>query len=657
MKFGNNIYWSVTVNGHQTRISDCRQCFGNSNCPPCFVSNSFLYKVERFHDRSTLRLLDNVQNLNGATVVCSSFSNNSQARCDLNVVKEFGVGACQQGYIDVEEDRNTTLGCENLNPSWDVKWNLNSIVNGGGTQIASCLKCGTCPMKCTIRFPRFIAERTNTTSKLVVVNPRREDGGKMMQCANGNTIIDECKIRVVRKAELHNASVSWHNTWNVTGTVSFNNLYTSDNNTICRWYTTNQGQTTRLSTAPTELSTYLDNGKLFFRGKCDAEIELMTSDGAHLISVEMIPGHGPIFAGTIHTAAPGNLTALNNTCPAYVAEGRDVRCQCGHLLAQQGSPPAHVSWEHDMVSPVLELDNVRRQQSGKLYRCHSVWGAGKEINTYYNYTLQVAYGPTNAVINITHTSDPAQNTTLTCTSDDVFPSANFSWSVTCVTETLTRQSSACIVTPEVITNETEVVCVVSNSEIPDLHSTEVFKFRDGNDNQAGQDNPGGVAIVAGGAVGVVVVIAVIAVLLVVCVRRNRKQPEQQELTERRVTNSGEEFEECINEFYESSDGIEAFRDKNQTSAADPLPLNINGGASHDNAVVYSNSAGPLPSDHRGDVYAQVVKTTKKTTQDDVDSERQGQDTYAQVQTKPKGDKGQHQSKGDNSKDVYMNTSR
>ncbi|XP_070202750.1 uncharacterized protein [Littorina saxatilis] len=383
----------------------------------------------------------------------------------------------------------------------------------------------------------------------------------------------------------------------------------------------------------------------------------MTSDGAHLIFVEMIPGHGPIFAGTIHTAAPGNLTALNNTCPAYVAEGRDVRCQCGHPSSQQGSPPAHVFWEHDSISAVLELDNVRRQH-GKVYHCRSVWGAGEEINAYYNYTLQVAYGPTNAVIKSTHNSDPAQNTTLTCTSDDVFPSANFSWSVTCVTETLTRQSSACIVTPEVITNEMEVVCVVSNSEIPDLHSTEVFKLRDGNDNQAGQDNPGGVAIVAGGAVGVVVVIAAIAVLLVVCVRRNRKQPEQQELTERRVTNSGEEFQEYINEFYESSDGIEAFRDKNQTSAADPFPLNSNGGASHDDAVVYSNSAGPLPSNHHGDVYAQVVKTTKKTTQDDVDSERQGQDTYAQVQTKPKGDaNGQHQSKGDNSTDVYMNTSR
>ncbi|XP_070201170.1 uncharacterized protein [Littorina saxatilis] len=241
----------------------------------------------------------------------------------------------------------------------------------------------------------------------------------------------------------------------------------------------------------------------------------MTSDGAHDISVEIIPGHGPIFAGTIYTAlvGPGKLTALNNTCPAYVAEGSDVRCQCGYLPTQQGSPPAHVSWVHGAMSAVLELDNVERQQHGNVYRCHSVWGAGEEINAYYNYTLQVAYGPTRNDITSAKLSDPDQNAILTCTSDYVFPSANFSWSITCLTETINRQSSACTVIPEVIMHNTEVVCVVSNFQLPDLHSTAVFKIGGTHDDENKDVTvvavAGGVGCVALAAVAVVVIFAIV----------------------------------------------------------------------------------------------------------------------------------------------------
>ncbi|XP_070203590.1 uncharacterized protein [Littorina saxatilis] len=506
--------------------------------------------------------------------------------------------------------------------------------------------------------------------------------------------------------ELHDANATLHDNWTVTVSVSFDKLYTSDNSTLCRVYAPDN---VKVQSNVTTLDAYYaeDNKTWYFRGKCDVDIQLPTVVGQHTFSVEVLPGPGPVNAGTVHIERPGNLTTLNNTCPAYVAEGSDVRCQCGYLPAQQGSPPANVSWEHNTTSAVLELDNVKRQQNGTVYRCYSVWGAGEEINAYYNYTFDVMYGPTSATIEVPEVSDPVQNTTLNCTSDDVFPAANFSWSVTCLTETLTRQSSACAVTPEVTTNGTEVVCIVLNSGVPELNATAVFKFREINDKhgQENQETQGihkkqglPLAVIAGGIAAIVVIVVVIIVVFVFCVRRRRRQPKKNATKERKDTTAepAEEFQEYINEFYESSDGIEALRNnRNGTPAAAPtkdsrtqngeefeeyinefyessdgidaLRKNKNTTADPKDARPQNGQGATRPDDHQGDVYADVVKTTKTTTDKPTekttkkttqDNEGQQQDTHTEAQKKPKGGEAtcQPDQLRDNSDDVYMNVS-
>ncbi|KAK7089251.1 hypothetical protein V1264_024760, partial [Littorina saxatilis] len=135
---------------------------------------------------------------------------------------------------------------------------------------------------------------------------------------------------------------------------------------------------------------------------------------------------------------PGAPLLEPETCPVFAEEGTSLECECHHAITQQGSPPAFVSWLKDDNSSVLNISNVNKGQNGTEYTCRSVWEPTAALTQIVNYTLLVAYGPTYA--NVTSQKNLATITetlTLTCTSDEVYPSANFSWSVPCLTLNLT----------------------------------------------------------------------------------------------------------------------------------------------------------------------------------------------------------------------------
>ncbi|XP_070203534.1 uncharacterized protein [Littorina saxatilis] len=102
--------------------------------------------------------------------------------------------------------------------------------------------------------------------------------------------------------------------------------------------------------------------------------------------------HDAIKVFSLYTGRPtGKLMLDKSTCPAVVEESSDVRCECGYLRGQQGSPHAYVFWEDLPDTSVLVIPNVQKHHNGLVFRCRSLWGANQQLTEYTNYTLRVVH--------------------------------------------------------------------------------------------------------------------------------------------------------------------------------------------------------------------------------------------------------------------------
>ncbi|XP_070203599.1 golgin subfamily A member 6-like protein 6 [Littorina saxatilis] len=264
---------------------------------------------------------------------------------------------------------------------------------------------------------------------------------------------------------------------------------------------------------------------------------------------------------------------LTTTCPDYVSEGSDLTCECSYLTAQHGNPPATISW-HDVTDTAdLHICNVSRDMNGTEYACSSVWGEGRpeEVRSSYNYTMLVAYGPNNATVYVSgDDSDDPNIMTLTCTYDVAYPSVNFTWSVACVAFTLTSESSTCTIDKGMI-DVREVACTAFNDKFPEINATRLHAFLF---NDAVTSPPFPLVGVVVGVVAAVLLCIIIVVVIIIAKRRASRKSQKDSSTranddrdvdeekgsqqnKSKVQVPPSEFEEHINELYQSADSVDA----------------------------------------------------------------------------------------------------
>lgn len=81
------------------------------------------------------------------------------------------------------------------------------------------------------------------------------------------------------------------------------------------------------------------------------------------------------------TDNPGQLKLKN--CPQKIKEGNNVTCECS--TQHKGNPAPIISWTGQTTSPILQIHDIRREDS-KNYTCEMLWGKQKKT---ISYSLQV----------------------------------------------------------------------------------------------------------------------------------------------------------------------------------------------------------------------------------------------------------------------------
>ncbi|XP_070203347.1 uncharacterized protein [Littorina saxatilis] len=472
-----NMFWLVTPDNswaNATIIAACAFCPHGGPCPACTLLNTE-FSVTRSGHFSDLRIVSGAHQKNGSRLICTKQDFATFDHCKIRV-NNYNLPQCKLGTLEISEVQpETSILCEGLQSAENVIW---MITNTTGSSVQPAL-CGTRSVDyaCNVtNTDTFYASRNVSVSQLTITNSIREtlDNRTVACIRRDRSKSDSCRIRVVHPAETSNRMASLRG-WDLIGTVHINKVYDSYNTISCSWALTGPLSPIILQTKPRLSETVVSDGKKYYTGTCNVSVGLSASEGLYQLSVTVLPGGASLLVGNVSVEKPGTPLLEAQTCPVIVAEGSSLECKCHHADTEQGSPPAFVSWLKDDNSSVLNISNVNKGLNGTDYTCRSVWGPTAALTQIVNYTLLVAYGPTSA--NVTSQKNLAYITetlTLTCTSDEVYPSANFSWSVPCVTLNLTSLVSTCEVSTGTLIQVTEVTCTAYNSEIPSLTTSAAY---------------------------------------------------------------------------------------------------------------------------------------------------------------------------------------
>ncbi|XP_070182545.1 uncharacterized protein [Littorina saxatilis] len=403
-----------------------------------------------------------------------------------------------------------------------MNWTITDVT-GSPIQIAYCRKNSySSEYECIAIDSDINFERNASLGRLTINNyTRHKFVNKLLTCIRRDgDKWDSCKIRVVYPAEGSKPNVSL-SSWNLLGTIMINKIYDSYNDVVCWWRVTDPALREIFHpTIPTLFSFLGSDGRQYYNGTCTVSLPLNASDGVHHLELIVLPGgERLLYVGNVSLEKPGDLQLEPQICPVIVAEGSSLECKCHHAKTERGSPPALITWLNDDNSSVLNISNVNKGLNGTEYTCRSEWGPTADLTKTLNYVLLVAYGPTSAnVTSQINRTNMTATLTLTCTSDEVYPSANFSWSVPCVTLDMTSLVSTCEVSTGTLMQVTEVTCTAYNSEIPSLTTSAAYTPPAANLNQ----NEGlSLASVAGGVVAALVIGTIIVVVIII-VKRKRE---------------------------------------------------------------------------------------------------------------------------------------
>ncbi|XP_070184255.1 uncharacterized protein, partial [Littorina saxatilis] len=422
---------------------------------------------------------------------------------------------CHNGILQIRETQpQTPILCDGLAPQKNMNWTITDH-NGPRFEIATCLDYNR-NYTCESTDADFSSARTVPVSQLVMKNYARDKVvNKTLTC--------------IRRDGANPAEISRRNVtligWNVTATVVIDKVYDSDRDVVCLWNMTGPNSIQLIQYQRPKLSPLAEDADspMYDHGACSVSIPVNATEGVYRVFLTVMPAGGPVAVGSVTLKKPGPLLRLQ-ACPQYIAEGSNLECTCRHVSSLQGSPPARVTWLNYDDTSVLRVSNVRREQNGTTYTCRSVWGPNNDVTRTSDYTLRVAYGPSSAsVTSQANVTDDTHLVALTCTAHDVYPSANFTWSVPCLTLDLTSPVSTCTLAQETMRNVTEVVCLAINTEVP-VNAWGVYTAPVLNQPVTPEDNGDSpLALIAGGSVAAaVVVIVIIVVIVVIVVKRKGK---------------------------------------------------------------------------------------------------------------------------------------
>ncbi|XP_025102250.1 uncharacterized protein LOC112568907 isoform X3 [Pomacea canaliculata] len=434
------------------------------------------------------------------------------------VIKE-----CSSGGNYVSEDTAATFTCRSYGTQ--MQWYLYDETDE--TYIGGCNQLN-CYFEDSYSYS-FNLKATKTqnsvyTSQLEILNVTREQARSLI-CYVSKTQQNYCKLHVIAPAVVRseNCNVSISN-WQVHGTCSVFRMYASNNNYWCAWHM-NTNETFRDLGFNSTLKNYTYNSRRYTSGECSFTKEIPVVEGSYTYSLSVFPGFGVYFNDTITIKYPDGPT---HDCPQHVFEGSDFNCTCKSTTT--GSPPATAEWD-GLDSKVLQVKSASRHLNGELRICRLVWGPQGNINRNTSFIVGVAYGPSAVLLN--STQEEAENgsyiVNFTCTAVDVYPSAVFTWNITCLRQTNNTNISTCIVK---LTEHEElsVTCTASNAYYKDVFLSQTLVLPISEDEASaiaagtGSLNGGLIGGVTAAAVVVLVIIAVVAVYII----KRRKGMEKQE---------------------------------------------------------------------------------------------------------------------------------
>ncbi|XP_025102380.1 uncharacterized protein LOC112568980 isoform X2 [Pomacea canaliculata] len=447
---------------------------------------------------------------------------------------------CSNNKVEIFEDSPAPVTCgEITSTSADVRW-----LRGDGVNIGECNAGGTCINNL---YNDYSLNRSpqSTESQLTLVPDYRRHAGLTVTCLEiGSLSTASCTLVIRRHPELSECHVTTNPVdWTVSGSCRVQQAFSSDNIYTCTW-TRNDGQTFGGLDASREL--------------CSFTQALPQAGGLYTYSISVSPPATTNFSQQLTLVEPGDITT---TCPHWVVRGGDLSCTC--QTTNTASPPAPVRWE-GRDSEKLVKTNVQREDNGTQFTCHVTW-AGR-VYTSITYTLLVEYveGPSDVVISETH--HPGSNGSaviiLSCnTTGAVYPGVNFTWSPgVCQNETHAARSSTCTVRLDAEDDGKSVTCKAINSIDSRISvSTSVTLRITGAGNISvvlTTDSLSSASAVVGPVVGAavaVIVAVVIAILLVIIIRRRRTLKKTPEKTTKSYPCQDSEFEDHINEVYDSSE--------------------------------------------------------------------------------------------------------
>ncbi|XP_025090832.1 uncharacterized protein LOC112562059 isoform X2 [Pomacea canaliculata] len=243
--------------------------------------------------------------------------------------------------------------------------------------------------------------------------------------------------------------------WLLSGVCNFTGRKQVADATTCTWVSSQREE------EGSALLVDVSTGAVFAKICFFSSVLMSHKDGVYSFTVQLTIG----LQYEINSISIGRPSDVYTTCPRYVAEGENVRCECS--VRHPGYPPALTTWDTDRAESTLtKLRVTREEDSTVLGTCYVVWPNHNYPPLHQlTHTLRVAYGPERSKMAIEGPrevfADGSRKMALTCKVDDVNPAPEITWSgVTCEESAAPGQ---CVFVPHPAADgKTVVSCTATN---------------------------------------------------------------------------------------------------------------------------------------------------------------------------------------------------
>eukprot|EP00916_Digyalum_oweni_P003890 GHVL01006923.1.p1 GENE.GHVL01006923.1~~GHVL01006923.1.p1 ORF type:complete len:398 (-),score=8.35 GHVL01006923.1:284-1477(-) len=197
-----SIYWSVSgpsTNGTEIRLGNCKTCYTNCSSTHCTELGDKRFNISRPESRATtLRFVGDVAGIDGSTVKCAQFNNNSIATCNISVLKDYTLSHCEQDELDVTDSEPwKTITCHNLKDHHNISWTITDP-NNHSTKLATCQACTECSNACRTSTDDVTVSRTGSVSELRIVGKVGYKNNSKLTCGREDGVLQaSCRIRVM----------------------------------------------------------------------------------------------------------------------------------------------------------------------------------------------------------------------------------------------------------------------------------------------------------------------------------------------------------------------------------------------------------------------------------------------------------------------------